>query len=220
MKSYKLVCFDVDGTLVDNIVFSWQLFHDYFRTDAEKRAKVREKFYKGEISYLDWANHDINMWVEKKAKKQDFLRALEKNKVKLMQGALETLKALKEKGIRLAVISGSLNIILEYALPDYRDYFSDVFLSHISFDKVGNITKVAATEYDMIKKAEALRIIAEKEKLKLSECVFVGDHHNDVHIAKEAGLGIAFDCKDELLRKEADIIIDKKDLRETLRYII
>ena len=30
---YKLVCFDVDGTLIDNITFSWQLFHDYFKTN-------------------------------------------------------------------------------------------------------------------------------------------------------------------------------------------
>ena len=93
---YKLVAFDVDGTLVDNIVFSWQLLHDYFKTDEEKRAKIRTKYYNGEISYLEWANHDLNLWVEKKAKKQDFFNALKQNDVKLMNGALETLNALKE----------------------------------------------------------------------------------------------------------------------------
>ncbi|MBW2975220.1 HAD family phosphatase [Candidatus Woesearchaeota archaeon] len=220
MTDYKLVCFDVDGTLVDNIVFSWQLFHDYFKTDEKKRIKVREKYYKGEISYLEWANHDINMWVEKKARKEDFFNALKHNDVKLMNGALETLNKLREKGIKLAIISGSLNVILEYVLPNYREYFSDVFLSRIDFDKDGNIRKVEATEYDMIKKAAALRIIARKENLDLRECVFVGDHYNDVEIAKEAGLSIAFDCKDERLREAADHAIDKKDLREILRYIL
>jgi phosphoserine phosphatase len=38
---YKLVCFDVDGTLVDNIIYSWQLFHDYFKTDQTKRDRER-----------------------------------------------------------------------------------------------------------------------------------------------------------------------------------
>ncbi len=217
---YKLVCFDVDGTLVDNIIFSWQLFHDYFKTDKEKREIVRTKFYNGEISYLDWANHDINMWVEKKAKKQDFIKALKESKVKLMEGALQTIKTLKKKGIKLAIISGSLDFILEYALPDYKEYFDDVFLSRIHFDKQGNITKVEATEFDMLKKADALKMIAKREKIPLEECVFIGDHHNDIKIAETAGFAIAFDCKDEGLRKVADIVIDKKDLRETLRYII
>lgn len=220
MSKYKLVCFDVDGTLVDNIIFSWQLFHDYFKTDKEKRNKVKEKFYNQEISYLDWANHDINMWVEKKAKKQDFFNALKENNVKLMKGARETLNAIKKQGIKLAIISGSLNFILEYVLPDYKEYFDDVFLSYIDFDKEGNITKINATEYDMAKKADALKLIAKRENIPLKECVFIGDHHNDIMIAKEAGLAIAFDCKDEGLRKVADVVIEKKDLRETLKYIL
>lgn len=220
MPKYKLVCFDVDGTLIDNIVFSWQLFHDYFKTDQKKREEVRQKYFNKEISYLDWANNDIGMWLEKKPKKQDFFNALQKNKVKLMKGALDTIIELKKNNIKLAIISGSLNIILEYAFPDYGKYFDDVFLSWMYFDKEGNVKDYKVTEFDMMRKADALKLIAKREKLKLSECVFIGDHHNDVMIAKEAGLSIAFDCKDEELRKVADISIDKKDLRETLRYIL
>ena len=37
---------------------------------------------------------------------------------------------------------------------------------------------------------------------------------------KEAGLGIAFNCKEEKLKKAADIVIEKKDLREILKYIL
>ena len=69
-------------------------------------------------------------------------------------------------------------------------------------------------------KALALKKIAERENISLSECVFVGDYLNDLKIIKEAGLGIAFNCNYEELKRAADVVIEKKDLREILRYIL
>jgi|SRR3989338_2545323 len=218
MPKYKLVCFDVDGTLIDNVKFSWNLFHDYFQTDKHKREDARNKFFNGNISYLQWAEHDINMWREKNAKKKDFLKALDS--LSLMNGAMETLRELKKNGIKLAIISGSLNIVLEKFIPNHSEFFDDVFLSRIYFDSEGSIEKVEATEFDMEMKAEALKRIAKRENINLEECVFVGDYLNDTQAIEEAGLGIAFNCQEEKLKQAADIVIDKKDLREVLRHIL
>lgn len=218
MSKYKLVCFDVDGTLVDNVVYSWELFHHFFEVDMAKREEMRKKYYNGEIDYMQWANHDIGMWIKKGAAKNDFFRAM-KN-LRLMNGALETIMELKKKGIKLAIISGSLDVILEKVLPNYKELFDDAFLSYLIFDKNGKLIDAKVTQYDMIKKADALRKIAEREKMDLKHTVHIGDHHNDLEIAKIAGLSIAFDCKDEELRKAAKVVIDKKDLRETLKYIL
>ena len=222
MSKYKLVCFDVDGTLVDfppnEPKFSWQIFQDYFETDLETRQKSKKAFFDGNISYLEWAQHDIGLWKAKGAKKQDFLNALEK--LKLMNGAMETLQELKKNGLKLAIISGSMNILLEKFIPDYNKFFDDVFLSRIHFDEHGNISKIEPTEFDMIKKADALKHIAEREKISLKECVFVGDYLNDVKVIQEAGLGIAFNCNEEELKKVADVVMEKKDLREVLKYIL
>lgn len=219
-KKYKLVCFDVDGTLVDNIEYSWELFHNYFEINQQRRIKARDMYYAGEISYLEWANHDIGMWIEKKATKQQFFNALKKNNVQLMKGVMETISKLKEDGMKLAIISGSLDVIMDYLLPAYNDVFDDVFFSRLIFDKKNRLVKAKVTEYDMIKKADALKLIAKRENLKLSECVFIGDHHNDVKIAEITGLAIAFDCKSDDLRKVADIEIKKKDMREILKHIL
>src|SRR3989344_4698415 len=218
MPGYKMVCFDVDGTLVDNVTFSWQVFHDYFQTDRNRREKAKNKIFNGEITYLQWAEHDINLWKEKNAKKDDFFKAI--GHLRLMEGAMDTLKELKRNGIKLAIISGSLNLLLEKFIPDYNDFFDDVFLSRIYFDEAGHISKVEATEFDMDAKALALKKIAEREKLSLKECVFVGDYLNDIKIIQEAGLGIAFNCNYDEVKKAADVVIDKKDLREILRYVL
>ena len=217
---YKLVCFDVDGTLVDNIEYSWQLFHDYFQTSLEKRGEARRKFFDNKISYKEWAEHDINLWIDKGAKKEDFFKAIKDSKIKLMEGARVVIQELKKKGYKLAIISGSINVILEALLPDYEELFNDVFLSRLFFDDSGKISKIDATEYDMHGKAKALKIISDRENIPLKECVFIGDHHNDVEVAKEAGLALAFDAKSDELRKIADVVIEKKDLREILKHIL
>ncbi|MBI2653027.1 HAD family phosphatase [Candidatus Woesearchaeota archaeon] len=218
MPKYNLVCFDVDGTLIDNVALSWQVFHDYFQTDKHKREDAKKRFFNGEITYLQWAEHDINLWKEKNAKKQDFSKAM--SHLKLMEGAMETLNELKGRGLRLAIISGSLNILLEKFIPNYERFFDDVFISKIFFDKSGFISKVEATEFDLDAKAVALKKIADRKKISLKECVFVGDYLNDTKVMQEAGLGIAFNCRHEELKKVADVVIDKKDLKEILRYIL
>lgn len=216
---YKLVCFDVDGTLIDNVEYSWKVFHDYFQVDQKRRERAKKAFYNGEISYLEWAEHDINLWVEKKAKKEDFIKAIKHANLKLMKGALETLNELKKRNVKLAIISGSLNIILEHFIPNYKEIFDDIFLSRIYFDKKGNINNIKPTSFDMEQKAVALKQIAEREKISLKECVFVGDHENDLKIAEESGLSIAFNAHSEELKKIANVVITKKDLREVLKYI-
>jgi len=222
MPKYKLVCFDVDGTLIDfpqdHPKFSWQVFHDYFQTDEHRREDARNKFLNGKISYLGWAEHDIGMWKEVNARKEDFFKAMEP--LKLMNGAMETLQELKRNNLKLAIISGSINVVLEKFIPNYNEIFNAVFLSRIYFDEEGNIAKVEATEFDMDKKAEALKQIAKREKIRLEECVFVGDYLNDMKIIREAGLGIAFNCQHDELKKIADVVIEKKDLREVLKYIL
>ena len=136
-----------------------------------------------------------------------------------MEGAMETLIELKKRKIKLAIISGSLNIMLEKFIPNYNEIFDDVFLSRIYFDENGDIARIEATEYDMEGKALALRKIVEREKIKLEECVFVGDYLNDKKIMEEAGLAIAFNCRFDELKNAADVVIDKKDLREILRHL-
>jgi HAD superfamily PSPase-like hydrolase len=214
---YKLVCFDLDGTVIDDTVFIWQTIHDYLKTDKEKRKKAAEDFTNKKITYKQWAEHDLELWKEKNATKQDLIEAIKP--LKLMHGALETLNKLKKSGLKLAVISGSLNIALDKVLPNHTEIFDDIYINHLIF-KGDKIKEIKSTTFDFEHKAAALQEICKKENISPEECVFIGDHNNDIQIAELAGLSIAFNCKSERLAEVADIVIKEKDLTLILPHIL
>jgi phosphoserine phosphatase len=211
---HRLIAFDLDGTLVEGLEFSWQHIHDHLGTDKTKRDAMREKFFSKEISYAEWARHDILLWKEKGATEKDLINAL--GNLRVMPGATETIKALKEQGLKVGVISGSLSFVLDHLFPGH--IFDFVYLNKITF-KDGKIDKIYPTPYDFAHKADALRLEAKKHKISLQDCVFVGDHLNDVEIAKIAGLSFAFNCRSKELKDTATYCIIEKDLRKILPLI-
>jgi phosphoserine phosphatase SerB len=215
---YKLVVFDLDGTIVDNIESVWKTLHEFFGINKHpKRIEIREKFFSGEIPYHEWAERDLDLMAEHGANKKTIMKALEKTK--LMDGTMETLETLKNKGCKLAVISGSLNVLLERLIPDYKRIFDHVFINEICFDNKGKISEIKATPFDMFRKRSGLLNICDLEGIGTKDCAFIGDHDNDIDIAKAAGFSIAFNSKSAKLNEIADVVIEKKDLREILKYL-
>ena len=212
---HKLVCFDLDGTLIDNTIFVWQTLHDYFRTDKGKRKEAFEKAMTGEISYEEWFYHDLELFKERGATRSKILDAI--SPLRLMPGALETLRELKQRGLKLAVISGSLDIVLDKLLPDHD--FDHVLINRLLFDDQGHISGGVPTKFDMANKATGLATIAARENIPLESCVFVGDNFNDISAMRAAGLGIAFNCRSEELAQVADVVIRGKDLRGILQHV-
>ncbi|MCQ2972117.1 MAG: phosphoserine phosphatase SerB, partial [archaeon] len=132
-----------------------------------------------------------------------------------IEGAEDTIKALKEKDLEIAVISGSFDIIADEVKDklgiDYAYYNTFVV-------EDGKLTGEVEGPLVSCSKLDVLNeLIAEKD-ISLEDVVAVGDGANDISMIEAAGCGIAFNAKDSV-KEIADVIIEEKDLTKVLDCI-
>jgi HAD superfamily PSPase-like hydrolase len=218
MNNIRLVCFDLDGTIIDDTVFVWETIHDFLATSEEAREKARDDYFAGRITYPEWADHDLKLWKEKGATRAVIEEAI--RPIRLVPGVREALGALKSAGLILTVISGSIDIALSKVLPDYESFFDDVFVNRLIFGETGEVLGIIPNPYDIEKKGDGLKFLAGKHGVPLEACAFVGDHFNDISAAEIAGLSIAFNCKSDDLSRVSDVVIERKDMKEILKVLL
>jgi phosphoserine phosphatase len=217
-RRFDLVAFDVDGTLVhhpeDKTV--WEVVNHRFTGSDDQNALRWDLYRRGKLSYAEWVALDIASWRDAGATREAMIGSF--GALTLVEGARETLNDLKSRGVRLAVISGTLDLLLDTLFPDHP--FDEVYTNRISFDGDGRIAHWHATPFDMDGKGVALRSIALRENIPLARCAFVGDHANDLAAARLAGFSIAFNPKSAELEAEASAIVRSRDLRDILPHLV
>lgn len=216
-RRFDLVAFDVDGTLVhhpeDKTV--WEVLNQRF-TGSDDQNVLRWELYKqGKLSYAEWVAKDIASWRDAGATRDQMVSSFDE--LTLVDGALDTMRELKSGGAHLAVISGTLDILLNTLFPDHL--FDEVYTNRIVFDADGRISHWHATPFDMDGKGVALRSIAHRENIPLARCAFVGDHANDLAAARLAGFSIAFNPKSAELEAAASAVVHSLDLRDILPHL-
>lgn len=211
-----LIAFDVDGTLVehpDELVI-WQLLNRRFTGDLETSETRYADFLAGRIDYPTWVELDVGDWIRAGATRTMIFE--EVRRLRRVPGADTVLERLKQRGYRLAVISGTLDVVLEEFFPAHP--FDAIFMNRLLFDAAGVLAGWEATPFDMDGKARALRRLAERAGLPLSRCGYVGDNRNDVDVAREAGFSVAFNPKSEELEAVADVVVRSENLEAIAEY--
>jgi phosphoserine phosphatase len=212
---YPLICFDLDGTLVDDTIYIWKTLHETLRTDPIARKNASTGYFAGEISYREWFEHDLLLFKQSGATKANLLEII--HTLKPMPGARKLLADLKQSGHILTIVSGSLDIVVDRLFG--LELFDHVLINHIHFDETGQIIGGEPTKYDLDGKADGLKELARRENIKLSDTLFIGDNDNDIWIAKAAGKAIAFNCKSDALRDVCDIEVTEKNLMAVKPHI-
>ena len=185
-RSRRLVCFDMDSTLIQA-----EVIDELARRAGvyDKVSAITESAMRGEIDFNESFKQRIAL-----------LKGLDESVMKevaeslpLTEGAERLFKTLKKYGYRTAILSGGFTYFGNYLKNKLGiDY---VFANELEI-KDGKLTGRHVGEIiNGQKKAELLKLIAFKEDINLAQVIAVGDGSNDLPMLREAGLGIAFHAK-------------------------
>ena len=202
----KLIAFDLDNVLIDG-----EAIDEIGKLMGveEEISELTKKAMEGDLDFETALKERAALL--KGASVEDIKEVV--SKIPLMKGAKETIAELKKRGYKIATITGSFEIIAN-RLKD--DLGLDYAFSNVLHEEKGKLTGEVSGPLVKGSKAEILKEIMEMEKVKAEESAAVGDGANDVSMLEEAGLGIAFNAK-PVLKEKADVVIEKKDLKEILK---
>jgi len=205
----KLAVFDFDSTLMDGETIDFLAKELGFEQEV---SKITHEAMSGRLDFFESLTTRVKL-----LKGLPYQKAVDicKN-LPLMPGAKETIKALKDKGYKVVCFSGGFRIGTS---PAKQILGIDADFSNILHEKDGILTGLvggdmmfSSSKGDMIQRIQEL-LGATKETT-----LVCGDGANDLSMFPYASKRVAF-CAKDILKKEANIIIDVKDLTKILDHI-
>ncbi|MCQ5374988.1 MAG: HAD family phosphatase [Methanomassiliicoccales archaeon] len=212
-RRFDLVAFDMDGVLVD-YPSSWTWIHDHFGVNNETSL---ERYIHGEIDDIEFMRRDIALWKSCKSdlNRDDIERIL--SPLPLLEGIDETVRALKNAGMKVVIVSGGLDIIAEKIKRVFG--FDDYIANGLEYDENGCLTGEGILRVELTNKRRALDSFLKKWGIARNRVVSIGNSFVDVSMFEESGLSIAFNPIDEIVVRKAHVTVQSNDLRAVLPFI-
>lgn len=192
-RNRRLVCFDMDSTLIQN-----EVIDELARAAGvgAEVASVTDAAMRGELDFQESFRRRLSL-----------LEGLDANvlpsvaeSLQITEGASQLIETLKFYRYKIAILSGGFTYFACYLQDKFGiDY---VYANELEIEN-GRLTgRVAGEIVDENRKADLVKQIADQESIRLEQVIAVGDGANDLPMLSVAGLGIAFRAK-PAVRKQA-----------------
>ncbi|MFB6320489.1 phosphoserine phosphatase SerB [Saccharicrinis sp. FJH54] len=185
-RNRRLVCFDMDSTLIQTEVIDEMA--ERHGVGEQVRA-ITESAMRGELEFNESFKKRLSLL---KGLEVSVLNEIAEN-LPVTEGAARLISTLKKFGFKIAILSGGFTFFGEHLKRklDIDYVYANEF--EIENDKLtgGYVGEIV----DGKRKAELLKLLAQVEKLHLEQVIAVGDGANDLPMLNLAGLGIAFHAK-------------------------
>jgi len=197
MENIKLVCFDVDETLVDGI--SWWMLTEALGCSLEKAFNIFNQAKEGKISFREGERLFTKMFEESGNATKEFINNFFES-IDVKPGAKDLISYLKQKGYLIYLISGGINIYVNSIARKLgvNGFYSN---SSLEFDKKGVLQGIHYRENQKVVKVEQLQELIRKIGIDMNNVVFIGDSDNDIDVFRATKHGIAVSTSDEELKK-------------------
>lgn len=185
----KAVVFDFDGTLTkkEDGKSSWQRIWSMLGYKDNEAFSLYSKYKEGEITHAKWCELTADYFIKRNLTKAQVISLGEKTK--LLNNCESFLEKLLNNGIMVFICSGSIDTMINAALPNsIRERIKLIKSNKFTYDSNGNLEQIVGTKYDFEGKSKFIKEqVLEKYQLNPSEVAFVGNSDNDIW-AYESGV--------------------------------
>jgi len=225
----KMVFFDMEGQIFEPGVVAykkgiassvWTVIAQHLGPKALAEEEItHDKWGAGKYSsYVEWMEDTIRLHQKYGLTKNFFNNII--NKVKYINGAKETVQELRKRGYIVAVISGGFKNLADRAIVDLGIHHVFAACEYFFDKKTKKLASWNLMPCDYHGKVDFMRLLIKEHGLKAEQCAFVGDGVNDISLAKECCISIAFNGRKELQDVTTYAVNQKvKDLRGILKYL-
>lgn len=208
-RNRRLVCFDMDSTLIENEVI------DLLAAAAgagDEVSDITRKAMNGEIGFTE----SFRLRLQTLRGLDESVLDSVSNKIKITEGAERLIDNLHRLGLKTAIISGGFNFFAQRLAQKLGIEF--VHANQLEIES-GKLTgRPMGTIIDAERKVALMRDIAHRQSINIQQVIAVGDGANDVPMLSAAGLGIAFRAK-QVVRQQADYSVGSVGL-DAILYLI
>ena len=206
----KLCVFDFDSTLMDGETIDFLAEELGIKDEV---AAITKETMEGKLDFFESITKRVALLKGLEYKKVDEIC----HNLPYMKGAKETIKELKNADYKVVCFSGGFQNATSYAREILR---YDMDFSNILHQKDGILTgKVGGEMLFDFSKGQMLQKLQKLLNISKNDTIVVGDGANDRSMFAYADIKVAF-CAKDILKKEANVIIEEKDLTKILGEVL